>query len=73
MVPFLAATQEVHHGIYIASHVVGQDAPELQQVNGLLPPMEGPFLYTKCFQEISWGFQMFLIAYHTLQCCHIIP
>ena len=29
VVPFLAATQEIHHGTYIASHVVGYDAFDL--------------------------------------------
>ena len=30
VVPFCADIQEIHHSTYIASHVVGHDAPESQ-------------------------------------------
>ena len=73
VVPFLAATWEIHHGTYLASHVVGQDAPELHQVNGVLPPPEDSFLCIKHLEEIGLGFWTFLIAYHILQCCMSYP
>ena len=37
VVPILMATQEIHHGTCIVSHVVGHYAPNLHQVNKVLP------------------------------------
>ena len=67
VVHFLAATWEIHCVTYIASHIVAQDAPELHQVNGVLPLLEDAFLHTKYFVKILQGFWIFLIVYHTLQ------
>ena len=72
MVPILVAAQRIHHGIYIVSHVVGHDAPWLHQANGVLPPPEGPFLYTKHLGEIVLDSQMFLIDFCILWYYHII-
>ena len=44
---------------------MGHDAPWLLQANGVMPPPEGPFLYTEHLGEIVLEFQMFLIKYHT--------
>ena len=72
VVPFLVATQEILCGTYVASHMVGYNALELQQVNVALPTLEDPFIHTNYLGEIRQGFHMLLIAYHTLQCCYII-
>ena len=61
VVPILVATQGIHHGTYVASHVVGHNAPQLLQANGVPPPPEGPFLHTKHLGEIVPDFRMFLI------------
>ena len=63
VVPISVAAQGIHHGNYVASHIVGHDTPRLLQVNGVLPPPEGPFLYTKHLGEIVLDFLMFLISY----------
>ena len=65
VVPILVATQEIHHGTYIASHVVGHNAPVSHQANEVLSPPEGPFLSTKYLREIILDFWRFLINYHT--------
>ena len=72
MVPFKVATQEIHQGVYVASHIVGHNALEFHQVNGVLPPLEDPFFYRKHLGEIGQGFWTFLIAYHTFWYCCII-
>ena len=53
VVPFLAATQEIHCSTYIASHIVGHGACDSPQANGVLPPTEDPFLHTKYLEEIG--------------------
>ena len=45
VVPILVATQEIHHGTYVVSHIVGYNAPKLYQVNDIPHPLEGPFLH----------------------------
>ena len=40
VVPILVATQEIHRGTYIASHVVGHNAPVLHQANEVLHPLQ---------------------------------
>ena len=72
-VPFFITTLETHCGTYAASHIVGHDISESHQANGVLIPMEDPFLNTKHLGKIKNSFQTILIAYHTLQCCCIIP
>ena len=65
VVPILVATQEIHHGTYVASHIVGHNSPVSHQENEVPPPQEGPFLHTKHLGEIVLDFRMFLIKYHT--------
>ena len=61
--PISVATQEIHRGTYIASHVVGHNAPVLYQANNVPPPPEGPFLCTKHLGEIVPDFQRYLTNY----------
>ena len=53
MAPFLVATQEVHHGTYVASHLVGHDALESHQVDGVdrVLSLGDPYLLTKHLGE----------------------
>ena len=44
VVPILVATHEIHCHTYVASHVVGYDAPKSHLANEVLPPLEDPFL-----------------------------
>ena len=64
VVPILVATQGIHHGTYVVSHVVGHDVPRLLQANGVPPLLEGPFLHTKHLGEVVLNFYMFLTNYH---------
>ena len=43
VVPFLVAAQEIHHGTYTVNHIVGHNAPNLHQVNGVLCLQEDVF------------------------------
>ena len=72
VVPISIATQEIHYGTCIASHVVGHNAPESLQSNEVLPPLEDLFLCTKYLRETGQGFWTFSIAHHTLWYCCII-
>ena len=65
VVPILVATQEIHHSTYIASHIVGHDAPISHQANEVMPPVEDPILHTKHLGEIVRGFLIFFIKHHT--------
>ena len=65
VVPILIATQEIHYGTYIASHVVSHNAPVSHQENEVLPPTEGPFLHIKYLGKKIPDFWIFLINYHT--------
>ena len=65
VVPISVAAQETHHSIYIVSHIVGHNAPWLLRENGVLLLPEGPFLHTKCPEEIVLDFWMFCISYRT--------
>ena len=56
VVPILVATQEIHCGTYVPSPIVGHNAPELLQVNKVLPPLENPFLPTRCLEKTVQGF-----------------
>ena len=47
VVPILVATQEIHHGTFIVSHIVDHDAPKLHQENEVASPLEGPLPRTK--------------------------
>ena len=38
VVPFLVANQGMHHGTYIATHLVGHKASKSHQINGVLLP-----------------------------------
>ena len=64
MVPILVATQGIHHGTYVVSHVVNHDAPWLHRANGVPPLPEGSFLGRKHLGEIVLDFQMFSISCH---------
>ena len=63
VVPILIATQGIHHGTYIVSHMVGHNTAWLLQANRVLPPLEGPFLYTKCLGEIVLDFCLIITFY----------
>ena len=65
VVPILVATQEIHHGTYIVSHVVGHDAPKLLQKNEIPLLLVGYFLCTEYLGEIVLDFWMFSIKYCT--------
>ena len=56
VVPILVAAQGIHHGTYVASHIVGYDGPWLLRANGVPPLLEGPFLHTKHLGEIVADF-----------------
>ena len=59
MVPISVATQEIHHGTYEVSHIVGHDAPKLHKANEVSLLLEGFFFYTEHLEEIVLDFWMF--------------
>ena len=59
VVPYLAATQEIHFGTYVASHEMGHHAAELNWENGVLAPQKDPFLHTEHLGEIGQDFWLF--------------
>ena len=65
VVPISVASQGIHRGTYVVSHVVGHDAPRLLRANGVPPLPEGPFLRTKHLGEIVPDFRMFSISCRT--------
>ena len=65
MVLCLVATQEIHHGTYVVSHIVAHGAPRLYQANEVPAPPEGPFIHKKYLGELVQGYWTFLIWYHT--------
>ena len=56
----MVATQEIHHGTYVVSHIVGHEAPKLHQKNEVPPLVESLFLYMEYLGEIVPGMQVFL-------------
>ena len=53
----MVTTQEIRCNTYIASHIVGHDAPELHRVNEVLYPLEDPFLHKEYLGEGEQDFQ----------------
>ena len=72
LILFLVATQERHHCIYVASHIVGYNTPESDQVNWILHPPEDSSLYTKYLGAREQDFWIILINYHILQYLYIV-
>ena len=63
---FFGNYPRIHHGNYIASHIVGYDDHESHQVNGVTHPLEDFSLCIKYLGEKT-GFKIFLIKSCALQ------
>ena len=72
VVSFLVAAQEIDCSTCIVTHKVGHDTLKLHLVNGVMYPLGGIFICTKCLREKQHGFQIFSIGSCTLQYYYII-
>ena len=52
---FFLTTQETHHTTYIASHIVGHDAPDSHRENWVMPSPKDSLFYTKIYRRNRIG------------------
>ena len=64
VVPFLITTWEIYYGVYIASYIIGHNATESYQVNGVPHALED--LSIKILGKKNWACGYSLIKSYTL-------